>query len=142
MSGNQVQGPPTAFESVGRQLADTFSLTRSHHRAYGPPAVSFSCLDIERAWEEPRPKHRECSLERRGKDFFEINRERRTPRSRERMTDVEKERITIMIVKLKDFHLISKTFHFLVSFFCYTREVLQKKNILSVDTFATKIYFL
>lgn len=47
MSGNQVQGPPTASESIRRQLADTFSLTRSHHRGYGPPAVSFSCLDTD-----------------------------------------------------------------------------------------------
>jgi len=39
--------PQPSFESVGRQLADTFSLTRSHQRIYGPPAVSFSCLDID-----------------------------------------------------------------------------------------------
>lgn len=39
--------PQLPFESVGQQLADTFSLTRSHQRIYGPPAVSFSCLDID-----------------------------------------------------------------------------------------------
>lgn len=39
--------PQPPFESVGRQLPDTFSLTRSHQRIYGPPAVSFSCLDID-----------------------------------------------------------------------------------------------
>jgi len=40
-------GTPTASETIRWQLAVTFSLTRNHHRAYGPPAVSFSCLDIE-----------------------------------------------------------------------------------------------
>lgn len=72
MSGNQVQGPPTAFESIRRQLADTFSLTRSHHRAYGPPAVSFSCLDIggETSLREAVSETPGISLKRRGQGFF------------------------------------------------------------------------
>lgn len=57
MSGNQVQGPPTASKSIHWQLADTFSLTRSHHRAYCPPAVSFSCLDIDEETSLGRRSH-------------------------------------------------------------------------------------
>lgn len=63
------------------------SLTRGRHRAYGPPAVSFSCLDTEGGKtslkRETRPKYRESTLKRKAKDFFEIDRERRASRSSE-----------------------------------------------------------
>lgn len=113
MSGNQVQRPPTVFESVGRQLADTFSLTRSHHRAYGPPAASFSCLDIDgetslrgATSETPRMRFRT-----KGQVFFQINRERRMPRSREEKTeDAEKKYNNYTIAKNEWFFIETFTF--------------------------------
>lgn len=37
--------PRPPLNSSARQLPDIFPLTRGHHRAHRPPAVSFSCLD-------------------------------------------------------------------------------------------------
>lgn len=84
MSGNQVQGPPTVSESIRRQLAVTFSLTRTHHRAYSPPAVSFSCLDtdVETSLKEGNVRNARNLFKTEGPEiFFEIDRERRSPRS-------------------------------------------------------------